>query len=240
MRNLGPAAILVLATVLMDVSSFAQAPRSTDVGVGNTAKKLGSGDWEWTIYVMGDDAALRRITCVTYLLHATFKDRSPRICQRGSLPGKGFPLTARGWGTFTAGVTIEFQDKTQHRQTHDLSFQAEAEGWGAIRGSTVSVPVTANRIEDGNFLFSVNVTGDGARRRLDSVEVRALDDGSTGDTSWTFEIRLDDQPWFRIPRRSFNDKAKPLRLSAASLSRIGAAGDVESRGGASLRIVGYR
>jgi hypothetical protein len=242
MRNLGPVMILMLSTSVIDVSSvaFAQAPRANDVAVGNTARKFGSSEWEWTISVMGDDAALRRISCVTYLLHATFENRSPRICQRGSIPGKGFLLTARGWGTFTVGVTIDFQDKTQRRLTHDLSFQTEVEGWGAINSPTVAIPVTASQRDDGNFVFSVNLTSDGANRKLDSIDVRVIDDGSTGNTAWAFEILLDDQPWFRIPRRSFNDRAKPVRISAASLSPIKTFNEDLRGAGASLRIVGYR
>lgn len=197
MRILGLTQILVLWICFVEGPSavFAQGLRSSDVAVGNTARKLGASEWEWTIYVMGDDAALKRISCVTYLLHPTFENRSPRICHRGSSPGKGFSVNARRWGTFTVGITIDFQDRTQQRLTHELNFQAEAEGWAAITGTTVTIPVTASRLDDGHFVFNVNLASDGSNRKLESIDVRVTEDGSTLNTTWAFEILLDDQPW---------------------------------------------
>jgi hypothetical protein len=235
MRIRSVALVLVLSGCLLDGAAvvFAQSPQASAVAAGNTSRKLGSGEWEWMIYVMGDDATLNRISCVTYLLHPTFQNRSPQICQRGSLPGKGFALTARGWGTFTVGVTIDYKDKSQQRLTHDLDFQAEAEGWGAVKGATVAIPVTANRLTDGHFLFTINVTSTG---KLESVDVSVTDDGSTLKTAWVFEVLIDEQPWFQIPRRSYNDKRKPIRLTASAVQAT--ANPIKS--GSALRIVGRR
>jgi transcription initiation factor IIF auxiliary subunit len=80
----------------------------------NTSKPLGSGRWEWTIYIIGDPSLLAQVSCVRYELHETFPDRIRNVCERGTDPNQAFPLTASGWGVFNIPVTVTFKDgKTQ-------------------------------------------------------------------------------------------------------------------------------
>jgi hypothetical protein len=85
-------------------------------------------------------------------------------------------------------------------------------------------------------VFTVNFAPGGGSN-LDSVDVLVTEDGSTGSTAWTFELLLDDQPWFRIPRRSFSDRDKPVRIRASAMTRVR---DGSRTDGSSVRIVGYR
>lgn len=97
------------------------------IAVENTSKYIGrkayvgQRAWDWTIYVTGDDGVLEDIKCVTYTPHPTFPNRVRRVCERG-VGDKAFPLTSRGWGTFTVDVLITFKDGSEQRRKHQLVF----------------------------------------------------------------------------------------------------------------------
>jgi len=98
----------------------------TAVTTDNTAKSIGAGRWEWTVFIKADPATLSQIHCVEYLLHPTFPDRDRKVCDRGSTPGQAFSLTASGWGTFDIPVTVFFNDGKTQSLTHHLSFDKPA------------------------------------------------------------------------------------------------------------------
>jgi hypothetical protein len=104
----------------------APCPPQGGVTTDNTAKPIGSGRWEWTVFVNADPATLSQIHCVEYLLHPTFPDRDRKVCDRGSIPGQAFSLTANGWGTFDIPVTVFFNDGKTQTLTHHLSFDKPA------------------------------------------------------------------------------------------------------------------
>jgi transcription initiation factor IIF auxiliary subunit len=88
----------------------------------NTSQPTGSGRWDWQLFIEGDDKTLGEVKCVKYTLHPTFPNPVQTICARGSAGGRGFQLSSNGWGTFTAGVEIQFKDGDVRRLTHDLVF----------------------------------------------------------------------------------------------------------------------
>lgn len=210
------------------------------IAAGNTATPVSPSEWQWTIYVMADNDTLGRISCVTYLLHPTFSPRTRRSCERGALPGKGYALTTQGWGTFTVGLTVDFKDGSQQLLTHALSFQTRAEGWAPLRpGGSVTLPVTAVNLRDGDFAFTMRVSNRNGALAADSVEIAVKEDGSTAGTRWTFEILLDEQPWLRIPSRTFNDRQGPVRITGASLVSA-TFGGFRPTNGSTIRVLGYR
>lgn len=210
------------------------------IAAGNTAAAVSASEWKWTIYVMADNDTLSRINCVTYLLHPTFSPRARRACERGTLPGKGFALTTQGWGTFTVGLTIDFKDGSQQLLTHELSFRTRAEGWTALRSAgTVTLPVTAVNLKDGDFAFTIRLSNRGGALAADSVDIAVKEDGSAVGTRWAFEILLDEQPWLRIPTRIFNDHQATVRIAGASLVST-TYGSFRPTNGSTIRVLGYR
>ena len=77
--------------------------------------------WDWTIFIKGPEEELKKVKCVEYELHPTFKPPVETICQRE--PGvQAFRLTQRGWGTFNVKVRIKFKDGSQLQLEHLLKF----------------------------------------------------------------------------------------------------------------------
>lgn len=95
--------------------------RHGDLHTENTAKKVGK-DWEWKVFVVAGPQTLNAIEYVEYTLHPTFRDRIRKIETRGDKPNSGFFLKAKGWGTFTIGVKVVFNDGEIRQLEHPLNF----------------------------------------------------------------------------------------------------------------------
>ena len=96
------------------------------VSTGNDSRYVGDGRWEWTVFLLADDRTLDAIECVEYTLHPTFPDPVRKVCDRGSVRGKGFFLSANGWGVFTIGVQVMFRDGDTTSLKHQLRFSGAA------------------------------------------------------------------------------------------------------------------
>ena len=93
------------------------------ITTGNTALLREERWWEWTVFIEADDATLRAVECVEYTLHPTFPDPVRSVCTRGPTPGRGFLLSTVGWGTFTVGIKVFFNDGEVRYLTHQLFFR---------------------------------------------------------------------------------------------------------------------
>jgi transcription initiation factor IIF auxiliary subunit len=76
-----------------------------NVGIDNTAKYLGNGRYNWTVFATGDAKALSEVGAVQYTLHPTFSN--PVVW--GS--GPTFAFSAVGWGEFNLVAKIYYKDK---------------------------------------------------------------------------------------------------------------------------------
>jgi hypothetical protein len=84
----------------------------------NTARPLDRKRWEWTAYIDGPPAFLRRISSVIYYLHPSFK---PAV-QQGDSAKLGHPLTANGWGVFQLKAEVTLDDGHKQLYEHTLQF----------------------------------------------------------------------------------------------------------------------
>ncbi|CAK8722638.1 YEATS family protein [Candidatus Electronema halotolerans] len=84
----------------------------------NTARQLDRKRWEWTAYIDGPPAFLRRISSVIYYLHPSFK---PAV-QQGDNSKLGHPLTAIGWGVFQLKAEVTLDDGHKQLYEHTLQF----------------------------------------------------------------------------------------------------------------------
>jgi hypothetical protein len=92
------------------------------ITTNNSATYAGKDRWNWTVFIEADDQTLNQIECVEYRLHPTFPDPVQKVCAKGSESGKGFFLTANGWGTFTVKLQVIFKDGERIHLKHDLLF----------------------------------------------------------------------------------------------------------------------
>lgn len=109
--------------VLRHELKFASRPveRAAPIRAASTARRVSDDWWNWTIYIEGPPESLAQVRCVEYTLHPTFPDPVREVCERGT--GPAFPLSARGWGTFTVKVRVFFRSGAVQELTHQLSFR---------------------------------------------------------------------------------------------------------------------
>ena len=88
----------------------------------NSATYAAKDRWDWTVFMEADDETLNQIECVEYTLHPTFPDPVQKVCNKGSVSGKGFFLNANGWGTFTVKMKVIFKDGEVKNLKHALMF----------------------------------------------------------------------------------------------------------------------
>jgi len=102
----------------------AAAPGLGPIRTGNTARRLGRSEWEWTVFIAADPSTLGQIQCVQYTLHPSFPDPIRRICEPGGRADAAFPTTARGGEAFEVGVKVEFRDGSARELRHMLRFDS--------------------------------------------------------------------------------------------------------------------
>lgn len=93
---------------------------SIRIGTDNSSKYVGDGRWDWTVFLTADDSVLSSIRYVEYTLHPTFPNPVRRVSDRGTAHGRGFFLSAGGWGTFKIGVKVVFVNGSTRSLTHEL------------------------------------------------------------------------------------------------------------------------
>jgi transcription initiation factor IIF auxiliary subunit len=102
----------------------AQVPRATlqQISADNTARDLGNGRWNWTVFIKAPPEVLDQIESVEYTLHPTFPNPVQRIYDKGPNPNQAFPLSATGWGVFTIQIRVFTKDGQYQDLAHYLHF----------------------------------------------------------------------------------------------------------------------
>jgi len=77
-----------------------------ELGVTNTARYVGSGRYDWTVFLVGDEYLLNSILYAEYVLHPSFPNPVRRAYERNSR----FSLHSNGWGEFNILVKVVFRD----------------------------------------------------------------------------------------------------------------------------------
>lgn len=89
----------------------------------NTAVLLenrdGTSYYNWTGFIDGPEMLLNQVTKVIYHLHPTFSKNIVEITEGKSF---GFPLSAKGWGTFELKATVYFENGKSEELKHQLKF----------------------------------------------------------------------------------------------------------------------
>ena len=72
--------------------------------------------WVWKVWINAESAELRKVRSVTWHLHPTFEPKDIEIDDRSSK----FALETSGWGTFRVRATVELDDGTTRKLSHEL------------------------------------------------------------------------------------------------------------------------
>jgi len=197
---------LILAALLQ--ASQASAPPPNLI-VWNTARVSTGERWDWSVFVLADNAVLSRIKCVSYVLHPTFTPQTRTICDPGS-KAQPFALETNGWGTFELGVNVFFRDTTRPLEMrYPLRFSGiiYASGEMPSKENNVTIRAQSATAQDGRFEFLFSRTGNPAKLILQ--EIRVFEDGSAGSTRWVFDVLVNGRNAFRLGERKFDDSRKP-------------------------------
>ena len=87
---------------------------------------IGKNVWQWTAYIVTNQVVFDKIKEVEYHLHPTFDPSNIKVKEEEKgkgTPGRGFPLTSSGWGTFTIKASVYFSDDSVMELEHYLVFQ---------------------------------------------------------------------------------------------------------------------
>jgi transcription initiation factor IIF auxiliary subunit len=121
-----------------------------ELSVANSSQYAGRDRWNWTIYVVGDEAILDKVRCVEYTLHRTFPHPLQKVCKRGN-PNFSFGLRSNGWGTFDIPVKIIFHNGQTRSLQHSLRFESSA----VKQPLSISVDNTARQVRPGWWAWTV-------------------------------------------------------------------------------------
>lgn len=181
---------------------------------GGRGGRTGRNSNKWTMYVALQGAANQHaaslIEKVVYVLHPTFQ---PSVV---TAYGPHFSLRRYGWGTFTVGCEIHWQNKLQMPPTrvdHNLAFEFHGgrttetvdltpEGWASFNGSSDGTGRSGVVHEE--VAMSLPTAPSSARSRSpegglselielvvgNTCEVTALDDERGNRYKWTMYVML--------------------------------------------------
>jgi transcription initiation factor IIF auxiliary subunit len=108
---------LVLAICIPDYA-LAQ-----DVRIENTAKYVGSGRYEWTVFLVAEAPFLKTIKYVEYTLHPSIPNPVQIIRDHDT----NFALSSNGWGEFNIFVKIVFKNGRKMYFEHWLNLEERSE-----------------------------------------------------------------------------------------------------------------
>ncbi|MEK7249377.1 MAG: pYEATS domain-containing protein, partial [Bacteroidota bacterium] len=95
-----------------------------ELSFNNTAKYVGNGRYDWTVFVDADSATLAPIKSVEYTLDPTFPNPVRTVTKRENR----FALSSNGWGVFTIYIKVFFTNGKVGNYKYPLSFSKPAYG----------------------------------------------------------------------------------------------------------------
>lgn len=97
----------------------------SDISADNVARDIGSGRWDWTVFIKGSPSDLSRIRCVSYHLDPTFPSPDRLVCDSGQ-SDRPFALNAQAWKEFDIPIDIIFVDGRQQHLSYRLRLQTNS------------------------------------------------------------------------------------------------------------------
>ncbi len=143
---------VAFALSIVTVLAATAMPSLGAVRSKNTSTYVGHGRWDWTIFIEADEATLRKIECVEYTLHRTFRNPIRRVCNK---PETKFAYSTNGWGTFTVLVKVQYKDRREEVIRHPLVFKESK----APASLNVTPDNWSRQIEPGWWAWGIYIKG---------------------------------------------------------------------------------
>jgi hypothetical protein len=143
----------------------------------------GNDWWNWSVWVEGEKADLKRIEYVEYTLHPTFPEPVLRIAN----PSSKFRLNSAGWGEFTIRAQVVMKDGEKKNLRHHLELMYPDEG--EAQGEHAPANGLATEGPQRTFFMSYNIS--------DALFVGALSKAFTADGARVQMVAEEpsDLPW---------------------------------------------
>lgn len=159
---------LVLLCLIWAAPLPAAPLAAQDVQISNTAKFLGGGRYDWTVFVQAVPAVLQQIEYVEYTLHPSF----PNPVRKVTNPQGGFALSANGWGEFNLVAKVAFKSGRVVTLQHWLRLQPLASSMSAVPDhapthGALRTRNTSQQAGNGRWNWEIFIEGDKAA--LDEV-----------------------------------------------------------------------
>jgi len=138
--------------------------------------------YQWRVFVDEPASLLASIEQVDYVLHPTFPEPFQTTRDRNNK----FAIEGEGWGGFNVLITVHYTNGTSTKSTYYLDLAKE---WPAEPARAAAVS--------------------GTQLKLESIQV--MQDGSTGSTSWSFDVLLDGKIALRLPSKAYDDTKSGTR-----------------------------
>ena len=110
---------IVTSALAQPTSTTSRNPR---ISADNIARYVGKGRWDWTVYITAPRKLQKRVKCVEYTLHKTFRNPVRKVCKTRD-QRYPFGLSTNGWGTFLIKIDVELTDGKHVALTHQLKFK---------------------------------------------------------------------------------------------------------------------
>ena len=147
----------LLVVIAAGAEGVGQGPRVT-----NTAKYVGSGRYDWTVYLVADDATLDTIRYVEYTLHPSFPDPVRRVENRKNK----FAFSSNGWVEFNILIKVVYKDGRVSHLEHRLRLteapkaQTSLQQVPAHQHGTITTTNTSEYKGDDRWDWSVFIVSD--------------------------------------------------------------------------------
>lgn len=116
--------LLLLCLSFLFQVIFVDFLEAKEIYATNDSVYLGNGNWQWTIFLNGDEELLEDIKCVKYTsLHPRAPKAKKPKCTRGN-PKKSFKWTDNWYGAFKIRAEVTFQSHDLMEFKHTLIFSS--------------------------------------------------------------------------------------------------------------------
>ena len=118
-RNLIIFMIFIFLVVSRAFCSVENRTQRQELYLENTAKYVGSGSYEWKIFIVAEDSILDQIDHVVYTLHPTYPNPIQKVRDRET----EFAFKGKGWGEFNISAEVVFKNGKKIRLNHWLELK---------------------------------------------------------------------------------------------------------------------
>ncbi|HEX8141180.1 MAG TPA: pYEATS domain-containing protein [Pyrinomonadaceae bacterium] len=136
--------LLAACLLLTNVSASSAQVKGSVRLADNVAKYVGSGLFEWTIFIRADERWLGQVSYVVYTLHPTFPNPVRTVRERGRGP-YAFALSDYARAEFDIGILIVLKNGSSFEEQYHLNLIEKSKENNQSRSTTPSTAPNTRR-----------------------------------------------------------------------------------------------